>query len=73
MGQKIKSMVIQCPHQKREVDVIYKVFGNWFNREYKVLFCPAKKDSGGNCYRQCKSILASPPGLDKWHSGRMLS
>lgn len=63
MGQKIKTAVIECPVQEREVEVTYQVTGKWFNREYDVLSCPAINDNGGRCYRQCKSLLGRPSSL----------
>jgi hypothetical protein len=73
MGQKIKTMVIDCPLQKREVKVTYSVSGNWFNREYDVWLCPAINDVGGGCNRQCKSLLSWFPRLNEWDFRRWLS
>jgi hypothetical protein len=68
MGQKGITSVVTCPVQKREVDVTYRKVGNWFNRKLDVLSCPAIKDSGGSCYRQCKSLLGRPPSWGGWYS-----
>ncbi len=73
MGLEIKTMVIKCPRQKRQVEVTYSVAGNWFNREFDVLSCPAINDWGGNCYRECKSQLARSTGLGEWYSRQWLS
>ena len=73
MGPEIKTMVIECPRQHRKVEVTYAVAGNWFNREYDVLSCPAINDRGGNCYRECKSQLECSPRLGEWYSRRLLS
>ena len=67
MRQAIKTMVIECPLRKREVEVKYSVIGNWFNREVVVLSCPAINDYDRSCNRQCKSHLAMPPSLGEWH------
>ncbi len=73
MGQKFKTMVVQCPLQEREVEVVYTMIGSWLSSEFKILFCPAKTDSCGNCHRQCKSILAHSPNPEEWYSHRLLS
>jgi hypothetical protein len=70
MGQKIKTRVIVCPLQKRAVEVTYTMLGPWYKRELDVLSCPAISDSGGNCYRQCKSLLTWNPGLGDSYFGQ---
>jgi hypothetical protein len=73
MGQETKTMVIESPNQKRQVEVTFTVTGNWFNREYNVLSCPAISDWGGNCYRECKSQLECSLRLDEWNFRQWLS
>jgi hypothetical protein len=63
MAQKLKTMQLECPRQKRQVEVTYTVTGSWFDREYDVVSCPAINDFGGVCYRECKSYLQRLPGL----------
>lgn len=72
MGQAIKTAVIKCPVHEREVEVKYRVTRNWFNRELDVLSCPAINDSGGSCYRQCKSLLGRPKDLGEGYFQRGL-
>ena len=67
MGHKIKTVVINCPLRKREVEVTYQVTGHWFNREFDVVSCPAINDGAG-CHLQCKSLLAQPPSLGEMYS-----
>jgi hypothetical protein len=73
MGRKINTMVVECPRQKRQVEVSYTVGGSWFNREYDVLSCPAIGDWGGSCYRECKLQLEWSARLGEWSSRQLLS
>ena len=73
MVQESKVMLIQCPRQNRQVEVTYAVTGNWFNREYLVLSCPAINDYGGGCDRECKLQVERPLGLNNLYSRQMLS
>jgi hypothetical protein len=68
MAHELKTVVIECPRQKRQVEVTYTVTGKWLNREYDVVSCPAINDWGGNCHRECKSQLACIPGLGEGYS-----
>ena len=67
MGSKTK--VIECPVQKRQVEVTYKVLGSWLDRRYEVESCPAMYDWGG-CDRQCKNLLAISPRSSEWSARR---
>jgi hypothetical protein len=67
MGSKLKTRVIQCPVQKRPVEVTYRVIGNWFNREYDIQSCPAMHDRG-SCDRPCKRLLTQSPIAREWYS-----
>ena len=55
-----QSKVINCPLQKREVEVKYNIVGSWPNRHYEIESCPAMYDHGG-CYRQCEKLLSMSP------------
>ena len=63
MRPKLRTRVIECPSQKRQVEVTYTVTGSWFKREYDVVSCPAINDWGGGCHRECKLQLEHPPGF----------
>jgi len=69
MGQKLKTRVIECPRQKRQVEVTYTVAGSWLKRQYDVVSCPAINDWGGGCHRECKSQLEHSPGSGEGYFG----
>ncbi len=73
MVQESKVMLVQCQRQNRQVEVTYAVRGNWLNREYLVVSCPAINDYGGGCDRECKSQVEWSQGLYNFYSSQLLS
>jgi hypothetical protein len=69
MKSNFKTTVIECPVQKRLVEVTYKTIGSWFNRQKEIKFCPAMQDCGG-CDRQCKKTLEISRNSDEWSALR---
>ena len=67
MKSKLKSRIIECPVQKRLVQVDYTTVGNWFNRKYEIKSCPAMSDWGG-CDRQCQPLLSIPARSAEWQA-----
>jgi hypothetical protein len=61
VSAKIVSQIVNCPTRQRLVEVTCMVSGNWFNRRYNVVSCPAMYDAGPGCDLRCKAQLGYRP------------
>ncbi|MFT7673002.1 MAG: hypothetical protein ACI845_001412, partial [Gammaproteobacteria bacterium] len=66
---KYETRVIECPVQKRFVEVTYETSGKWFNRKQEIQHCPTMLDWSG-CDRQCKNLLETSRNSAEWSSLR---